>query len=286
MCHFVYDVRTADEAFVLRIAQHGNEHLLASSVRWCEIMSGIGVPVPRVLHADLSRTLHPFAYAALERLQGTDLQWAYPQLSSAEKVALAGEIVDVQQRVSALGDGSGFGERLADAVDFPHPSWGAAVGSLLERCDVRRPVGKIVDVDEINRARTAAAALEPYFSRVRSAPFLADTTTKNVLVHAGRLSGIVDLDTVCYGDPTFTLGLAKAATCACGFDNVYTDTWQELLRLDDTRRAALSYYTALFCIDLLSEVGHRFNRALPKRHSRQRIARLRRLLNDELDRFV
>jgi hypothetical protein len=39
----------------------------------------------------------------------------------------------------------------------------------------------------------------------------------------------------------------------------YTDAWRDLLRLSPTQRAALSFYTCLFCVDFMSELGQRAN---------------------------
>ena len=39
--------------------------------------------------------------------------------------------------------------------------------------------------------------------------FLDDLTIKNVLVENGALSGLIDFDFVCHGDPLFWLGLTR-----------------------------------------------------------------------------
>ena len=107
-----------------------------------------------------------------------------------------------------------------------------------------------------------------------------------MLVHNGRLSGIVDVDTVCYGDPLFALALTRAASTACGFDSVYVDAWRDLLELEDEQLVALSFYTALFCLDLLSEAGHCFNRPLSVTSSAARTKRLHHLFDSELRRIT
>ncbi len=156
----------------------------------------------------------------------------------------------------------------------------------MERSEARSTVAASVGKAEIDLVRSAAAKLDSYFAQVRLTPFLADTTTKNVLMHYGRLSGIVDLDTVCYGDPLFTLALTKAGATASGFDRVYTAAWQQPLRLQGEELVALSFYTALFCLDLLSEAGHTFNRSSPAVLSAEATARLRQLLMQKLRQVI
>lgn len=46
---------------------------------------------------------------------------------------------------------------------------------------------------------------DSYTSEVKPTPFLDDTTTKNVIINDGKLSGIVDVDYVNFGDHLLTL---------------------------------------------------------------------------------
>jgi aminoglycoside phosphotransferase (APT) family kinase protein len=61
-------------------------------------------------------------------------------------------------------------------------------------------------------------SLEAYFARVRPVCFLDDLTTKNLLIDRGAVSGVIDLDFVCYGDPLLSVGttLAHLASLANG----------------------------------------------------------------------
>ena len=91
-------------------------------------------------------------------------------------------------------------------------------------------------------------------------PFLHDTTTKNVMVHQGRLAGIVDIDELCFGDPLLTPGLTQMALLAAGLDTDYVVHWLELLAPSAEQRAVVDFYSAVFCADFLSEQGQSFNR--------------------------
>jgi hypothetical protein len=84
-----------------------------------------------------------------------------------------------------------------------------------------------------------------------------------VIVHDGELSGIVDVDWVCFGDPLFTVALTRMALLARRYETDYIAFWTEALALSPTQRAALSFYTALFCVDFMSELGDSFNQEAP-----------------------
>jgi aminoglycoside phosphotransferase (APT) family kinase protein len=109
--------------------------------------------------------------------------------------------------------------------------------------------------------------------------FLHDITTKNVIVDGARLSGIVDVDDLCFGDPLLQVGLTRMALLASDHSATYADAWIDLLGPRREQVAALDFYTALFCIDFMAELGRRFNRAEPQPVEKTYVERLRTLLD-------
>jgi aminoglycoside phosphotransferase (APT) family kinase protein len=79
-------------------------------------------------------------------------------------------------------------------------------------------------------------------------------------VDQGRLTGVVDVDQLCFGDPLLTLGLTKMALRTNANDVDYVEHWMNLLGLDKQLRQVVDAYTLLFCVDFMSELGQRFNR--------------------------
>lgn len=114
-----------------------------------------------------------------------------------------------------------------------------------------------VHVDRVAKRLPAFAAS---LATVAPAPFLDDTTTKNVLVDGGRLSGILDIDRICVGEPLLTEAPTPMALLARGFDTPYVEHWANALDPSADRRALLGLYTALFCVAFLGDFGQRFNR--------------------------
>ena len=105
-------------------------------------------------------------------------------------------------------------------------------------------------------------------------PFLDDTTTKNVLIADGHLTGIVDVDCVCFGDPLFTVALTRMALLSRAYPTDYIEAWCDHLELSAAQQAALDLYTALFCVGFLSEFGQQHNRAERLPAEEDQIARL------------
>jgi hypothetical protein len=280
LAHFVYEVRLASgRALVVRIGAPGSAEVFAAAARWSARLRPIGVPLPELFAAGTAEGL---PYLVLERLPGADLGLVYPTLSADEKRGLARRVAEIQACVGALPEGRGFGWVLDPAGPFAFATWSDVLRGSLARSRRRIERAGLVSGDPVGAVERAAAGLADYFASVRPRAFLDDTTTKNVIVERGRLSGIVDVDVVCYGDPIFPVALTRTALLNEGFALDYTDAWCEALRLSSAQERALRLYTALFCADFLAEIGGRFNRAEAIAFEPERVERLRSALAGQL----
>ncbi len=277
--HFVFDVVLADgRAVVVRLGQIENAMYFEAAKYWHALLSPVGVPLPRILGAGHH---DEYPYVMLERLPGSDLGDVYDGLTTAEKRAIANALVNVQTRVRTLPDGRGYGDALSYDGPYVGDTWADVVRASIGRSRTRLTAAdeNLADVD---RVEAAASELAQYFAGVRPRPFLDDATTKNVLVHDGHLSGIVDVDWLCFGDWLLPIGLTRASLLAAGHQPDYADYWLEALAPSDEERRAVRFYTALSCLDFLSERGQRFNRSEPQSIDRDRWERIRQTLYEEL----
>ena len=280
LAHYVYDVTARSGArLVVRLGVPESARCFASAAHWSGLLRPIGVPLPAILAAGEH---HGLPYMLLERLPGSDLGLVYGDLASHEKRAIAAEIVRIQRAVAGLPAGAGYGfmENPDDRLEAR--GWEAVVLDLLARCRRYIDQAPVVDREPIERVARQLPGLSRYFASVPPTPFLDDATTKNVIVDGGRLTGIVDVDWICYGDPLFAAGLTRASLLRLGHDAEYVDAWCELLGLEEDQRRAVAFYTALFCADFLSELGLAFNRAAPKPVDRDDVARLVHLIDTHL----
>jgi aminoglycoside phosphotransferase (APT) family kinase protein len=220
----------------------------------------MGVPLPRILAANLEPSEIRFPFVVLEQLPGSDLCQIYQTLSSLEKLEIVSEVVRIREKVSVLPEAHGFGFAYSYSESPGYRSWKAAVLGILERAQQRMSHSGHPGIAYLARARQALGRYETYFAGVRAVPFLDDTTTKNVLVDQGRLTGVVDVDQLCFGDPLLTLGLTKMALSMNANDVDYVEHWMNLLGLDKQLRQVVDAYTLLFCVDFMSELGQRFNK--------------------------
>jgi len=218
------------------------------------------VPLPALLHADLSMARHPFPVLLLERLPGDDLGTVFRRLSRGELRALAERLAVIQNIVAGLPRGRGFGYAATCDGPFAHDGWRGVVAAHLARSRARIRLAAVVEESVVDPVEVAAERVG-YLDRVTAVPFLHDITTKNVIIHEGRLSGIVDVDDLCYGDPLLLVALIRMALLAHGRDQAYVEDWIDILRPDAEQSAALDFYTLQFCVDFMAELGQRFNRS-------------------------
>jgi len=279
-CHYVFDVVAGSgRKIVVRIAEPQNRAYIEGGVYWSKLLRPMGVPLPRLLAAD---TEPRFPYMILERLEGTDLGNIYSQLSSGQKQSIASRVNEMQQIVSVLASGNGFGYATS-REQLLHRTWWDAIEELLVRSEKWIKGAGVVDPAIIGRLRGSADGLQDYFAQMRPTPFLDDLTTRNVIVADGELTGVVDIDEVCFGDPLFTPSLVRMSLLSSDFDTQYVEFLCPMDRLSRTQRRAFTFYTAHACVVFLSELGQQFNCDQTPEVTEAQIKKLRCILDALFD---
>ncbi|MEO6435302.1 MAG: phosphotransferase [Tepidisphaeraceae bacterium] len=279
--NWVYDVEASSgRRVVVRINRRRDE--CEAGVYWSRTLRSLGVPLPEQLQHFIPDSDDQHAWTVLYRFPGTDLGNVYPTLTDAEKLGVLDQVMQAQKIVHKLPPGRGFGY-VARPGTAPHRDWAAVIDGDLERSRRRIKQVGVVQPDRVDRVRRCISVCE--FAAVRPTAFLDDTTTRNVIVHDGVFQGIVDVDGICYGDPLLVPALTRMSLLSSGYDTLYTDAWFERLRPTPERRRRYDFYTAVFCVNFLSELGQQFNLDAPPAVDPDRIARLEAILDMLLKRL-
>ena len=274
LSNFVFRVGLDSSNYVLRIARSSDRHNLEGSLYWLGRLADLRLALPKVLR---SRPEHDPPYAILSYLEGQDLGLVYHELTETQKRDVAQQIDEAQRRLATLPKGPGFG--FLKNYDDPdcQPSWKAVVLAHLERSRNRLQARGFFPS---NYADAAAGLIErhsDYLEQIQAIPFFDDATTKNVLVHQGAFSGLVDLDWLCFGDRLFTIALTKMALLDSGNSLSYIDYWLEEEKLDPVQHQVFALYVLLFCLDFMSSLGMVFNKGSPPAVSAQEISKYQTL---------
>ncbi|KTD45208.1 Phosphotransferase enzyme family protein [Legionella quinlivanii] len=246
--HFVYAVKTLDAEYVLRMTKETNRKHFISAIYWQEKLIPLGVPLAKFISSDLDGEYSPFPALLMMRLAGDDLCNVYSGLSNSDKKNLAKEMVAIQNCTKVLPEGSSFGisQSYEDRTDFE--TW---YDFLMQRLHLFKDIiskQNIFDAANVSKAISIAIDMKKDFLAIKATPFLWDASERNVLVHQGKISGIVDVDEVCFGDPLFVLGLTYAALENDGQDTLYTDYWAEALELSQKAKLRLEFYRLFYTI--------------------------------------
>jgi aminoglycoside phosphotransferase (APT) family kinase protein len=260
LAHYVYDARLADgRRLVARLTRPEQAGDFAGAVYWHARLKPLGIPLPELLYHDVSGDRHGYPVMLMERLPGADLGDVYPSLSRRQLRSLADWLADLQHRAATLPPGPGFGYALSYGDPTLKPAWRAVLDESLEGRRRHILSAGVVDPEAVDRVHAVLDHFDDYFSSVEPICFLHDTTTKNVIIDRGAPTGIVDVDSVCFGDPLFTPALTHMALLSRGYDAYYVDAWLAALDLTARQRKAATLYTAIHCAAFLSELGQPFN---------------------------
>lgn len=222
-----------------------------------DVLRGLGLPVQTVLARDATPSGGEFV--VLDWLPGRDLFYVFGSLTAMQTQRIAEAVVAFQcrvaQRLSVVAD-AGFGWAAINAR-ASHARWTEIFG---------QPAPAALHVATLARTNTSPlerfrarlglvrASLENYFDTLRPVCFLDDLTIKNVLVDGGELSGMIDFDTVCYGDPLLVLGatLAHIDTEVGERGRRYAEALLRCWAPQGERRRATAFYASLWVIGFLS----------------------------------
>ncbi|MFK7800650.1 MAG: phosphotransferase family protein [Anaerolineae bacterium] len=244
----VYDVKLSDDRrIVARLAQNQNAEYLKDGLYWQTHLEKLGVRLPKVI---ASGETSDVTYAILERLPGQDIEVVYPHLAKEAKQTIAQELTQVQEKVALL-DLSLFREEAQPWI------------TIIERACSRseRDFGRLnlFPTGYVQVIREAFAKIEPELNRLPLIPFLYDTNLKNVIIHNGHISGIIDVDEMWLGDPLLAVGRGKTLSLLREWDLDLYDYWVDCLNLSVEEKFRTELYATLYCIRTMSILGRAYN---------------------------
>lgn len=257
--NYVYRINFNQDKFVLRI--NSNEKAYNNTVYWLEKMSKTEIPVPKVIHKDEYENL---SYLILSFVEGEDLGNVYTFLSETEKIEIAKELVSIQNKVATLPQNSGYGYLSSYEDKNFKNSWKEVLIEHLNRSRKRIKENNIFDSNKVYKIENLLDKYNKYFNNIKPIPFLDDLTTKNVLIKQGKLSGIIDIDVICFGDKIYYVALTNMSLLCLEYDTNYINYLMDEMKTSDLERKILKVYTLIFCLDFMSEKGTKFKDEIVK----------------------
>jgi aminoglycoside phosphotransferase len=253
---YVYTLEISGIKYVLKISE--TKELIRGSIYWLNRLQSLELPIPKIHSLNVKTS--PY-YCVMTYIPGNDLGLVYNTLSNDQKRAIACDIYHYQNVLRSLPAANGYGFLHSyDDLNNLKGNWKEVVENHITRSERRITQNNIFSIDYVNRVKSFISFFCDYFDTIKAEPFFDDATTKNVLIDQGNLSGIIDLDWICFGDRLYVIALTSMSLLNMQTDLEYVEYWKKLETLSDIQEKVLLFYILIFCIDFMSEKGIRFNK--------------------------
>jgi aminoglycoside phosphotransferase (APT) family kinase protein len=246
--NFVVAITTANNEFVIRMTTKERKSTYEAAIYWQDKLLPLGVPLAKFIAIDLEDQYSPYPTLIMQRASGDDLCNVYKDLSAVTKQRLAQQIVNIHKKTEALALGSQYGFATSYEHGDKYKSWYEFLLARIDLCQPSLNKTTIFSQDTISKILAVANNLQADLQAVAAKPFMWDTSERNVMIDHDKISAIIDVDNMCFGDPLFVLGLTYVALESLGFDTVYPDAWAALLNLDHSAQLRLQFYRLFYTL--------------------------------------
>jgi aminoglycoside phosphotransferase (APT) family kinase protein len=116
-----------------------------------------------------------------------------------------------------------------------------------------------MDEEMVGIADNLYKCYQAYFSSIKPTTYYGDICSKNVMIHQGVFSGLVDLDGLTQGDPLEAIGRIKLSWLGTRHGEIYSTAIMDELGLNQEQRNLVTMYALLNQISWACENGIQFN---------------------------
>jgi aminoglycoside phosphotransferase (APT) family kinase protein len=272
-----------DDAYVIRfdvldlkgVCRYVGEQLAYERLR------AVGLPAPEVVALDLSKTLIPYHYMILTKVDGRPLIDDWQDFSPAQQAKIgqtAGRYLAQMHAITL----DGFG-KLSRLATTPLPRWYDHVAEFFERYAGPLTEQGVLDNATYTRMCASVERLRPAFDMTSSGRLIhADYQFENLLHVDGRITAILDFEWSLAGDPAWDFRLDDQWEDDCPGSAAHLYAGYTATRpLADDHRLRVWLYKLLFHLDDLDmyadEPGQEATFGFAHREALRALAALERL---------
>ncbi|HEY1074876.1 MAG TPA: aminoglycoside phosphotransferase family protein [Patescibacteria group bacterium] len=276
LCNEVYEAKLPDQSVIVRIGVTNN-NLLGSS-KYIPMFQQQGINVPELLAEDYTGTFIPYPYHVLSMLEGQDLPDVIAELNHDQLTNLAHEIAHIVKTLEKLPTNGKFGWVGADELHLVD-SLTIEIENELQRANERMRQTGIFDEDLWQKVNDIFQSNKTYFDNAKSLFYYDDLNSKNVMIHAGKFNGLVDLDGVKYGDPIQSIGAIRANWPGTEYGDFYTEQVMKALDLTNEQKRLVDVYAVIHRYSWMSENGIQFNANTQAAVNQDKLARDKEIIS-------
>ena len=238
----VYIVECENGKYIFRCSTEENAY--GETIHWLTQLSTLDIPIPQVFARG---TYEDYQYLILNFIPGEDIGLVNTTLTPVEKKQIAKDVMEIQYKVARL--------QLPEETSW---SWQDFVKEMLDRAQERMASNGYFDTGKVTRVREEMTFLDGYFSKVKPVAYLDDISTKNMLIHNGKVSGVIDIDWMGVGDNLTFIAMTYVALKNMDCETDYVDYLLEERGCTEVEQRAFLFYCLMFCVDFMGERGMQF----------------------------
>ncbi len=242
IANYVFIISTVAKKFILRCSKA--EDAYKNTVYWLNMLSACEIPIPAVLSKGKYKD---YSYLILSYISGDDIGEVYCKLSDSEKKQIAKDVVEIQRKISKI-----------DIKTESEWTWNSFIDEILNRAEERIKRKHYFNINKIYIIKKLQHEIQEYLDNVRPTPYLDDISTKNLLIYEGKLSGIIDIDWMGFGDMLTFVAMTKVALLNMNLDTKYINYLLNEIHPNTIEYKAFVFYCLIYCVDFMGERGMRF----------------------------
>lgn len=261
--NYVYGIETENNNYVLRLALPEKTILVNSALTIQEKLLALEIPVAKFIKCDLEGKYSPFLALLMKCELGTDLCNIYNTLSTVQKENLGEEIYDIQKKTNGFLESPKYGFASLNEYGIInsnlYDSWFHYIQKSIEFHINQIRKNNIVSLENVETIYNLVQIHEKNLNKVKPLAFLRDISERNVLIHNAKISAIVDIDDIGFGDSLLVVALTEVALLEKGYDNIYTQHWKSCIvkESDNFLKVEQRYqiYKILYALSFIRSVG-------------------------------
>jgi RimJ/RimL family protein N-acetyltransferase len=257
ICNEVYRVGLNECEVIARLSPH--DRFLMGSHDHIPQFKALGISVPDILAEDYSKNLIPFSYQVLSKIDGDDLGQIIETLSDQQLQNLAKEVANIFKKVRTIPASDKYGIIWGGGDNELSDTWTERMEIWVEESMQRGLSTGVMDDETAAIAKNLYRQYQPYFASIKPTTYYGDICSKNIMIHKGVFSGLVDLDGLTQGDYLEAVGRIKLSWYGTPHGDTYSTAIMNELGLTQEQRHFVTMYALLNQISWACENGIQFN---------------------------
>jgi len=257
ICNEVYLVVLENNSEVVLRLNKEKKYLYGSHEN-IPLFKSKNIKVPEIIFEDYSLKKIPYHFQILSKIEGQDIGKIFFKLKNRELKNIAKELASIIIKLKSLPTNGKFGDTVG-GPESQFDSWLDVIKEGVKTIYSRNEKTSVLDEKIKKILDYVIERYSSYFKSIKSEFYYDDMCSKNVMIYNGKFNGLVDLDSIAFGDYLDAIGRIKASWYNTKKGDLYLKTIMNELKLGEREKEMVDVYSIYNLISWTSEQGIQFN---------------------------